>query len=541
MMALVFQLPAPAYVERWTGSFGEFRGDHLHLGWDCGSGLDLGGVVQAPAEGWIAYAGPLGAYGNAILLRHPGGWTSLFAHLRAFAPPLSAEGGGRWFAPGEMPVQAGQTIGFIGESGRGPPHLHWETRMGSFAYDPGLLVDLPKELLPEVTRLYFLPQFRGVPFVVEANVEGYGRVRGPPPGEYAILVESRVRAEVGVLAPQRVEARGGAFCGEVGSWRWKLGARATRVYEMALSGFGPTTYTFLVRPRPGCAPVWAAEEPLLVRVQMGDAVTVVRVMPGDGEGRLPVPPDWREIPAFIWRGGLFLQKPVRLRKAGMEEKREGWLPLAGLGEVRWFEVLGERFRGSGVYANPGGKMQLGPLTLLLPEGGWFLGGVLQEASLPERDYASPVFWVTGSPWKAVRLQAETEARVSLYWWDGRRERWRFVTEFQGEAEIPGPGLYALIRDVEPPKMHEAYWYAGGLAVSVEDDSAVRPKAQVRPRPEAVQWDPDWQHFVVFYEDWPERVELYVEDIFGRGQWLTVRPAAVEKRIGKVLRWRVQKS
>jgi murein DD-endopeptidase MepM/ murein hydrolase activator NlpD len=85
-----------------------------------------GNPILAADNGIVAYAGKeLRGFGNLLLIKHAGGWTSAYAH----ANRLLVKRGDR--------VKRGQTIGTIGTSGGVTrPQLHFELRRGSRAVDP---------------------------------------------------------------------------------------------------------------------------------------------------------------------------------------------------------------------------------------------------------------------------------------------------------------------------------------------------------------------------------------------------------------------
>jgi murein DD-endopeptidase MepM/ murein hydrolase activator NlpD len=70
--------------------------------------------VRAAAGGYVAYSGPFRGYGNTVLLVHPGGAVTLYAHLTTALARLRTK------------VRRGQNIGLSGSTGvsRGP-HLHF--------------------------------------------------------------------------------------------------------------------------------------------------------------------------------------------------------------------------------------------------------------------------------------------------------------------------------------------------------------------------------------------------------------------------------
>ena len=88
--------------------------------------LPEGTSVKAAESGVVAYAGSeLKGYGNLVLIRHPNGYVSAYAHNGAVAVKR-----------GET-VKRGQTIAKSGQSGNvASPQLHFELRKGSTPVDP---------------------------------------------------------------------------------------------------------------------------------------------------------------------------------------------------------------------------------------------------------------------------------------------------------------------------------------------------------------------------------------------------------------------
>ncbi len=122
-----------------TGTFGELRANHFH------AGLDLRGAVGTPV--YAVGAGHVsrikiqaGGYGQAIYVRHPEGYSSVYAHLDRLTEPLmdyvrSAQYQREEFAvdlrpdPARFPVARGEQIGVVGDRGYSfGPHLHFEMR-----------------------------------------------------------------------------------------------------------------------------------------------------------------------------------------------------------------------------------------------------------------------------------------------------------------------------------------------------------------------------------------------------------------------------
>jgi murein DD-endopeptidase MepM/ murein hydrolase activator NlpD len=84
-----------------------------------------GEPVIAAADGVIAFAGPLAAFGNLVLIRHAGGWNTVYGHLRKLAVTRG------------QAVKRGQPIGEAGATGAASePQLHFEILNGRQAVNP---------------------------------------------------------------------------------------------------------------------------------------------------------------------------------------------------------------------------------------------------------------------------------------------------------------------------------------------------------------------------------------------------------------------
>jgi Peptidase family M23 len=99
-------------------------------------GLDLaapiGTLVRAPNAGRVVLARSFRKYGNAIVLDHGGGITTLYMHMSA----LLAREGER--------VTTGQPIGRVGMTGVATgPHLHWALYVRGTAVNPAFWTQIP--------------------------------------------------------------------------------------------------------------------------------------------------------------------------------------------------------------------------------------------------------------------------------------------------------------------------------------------------------------------------------------------------------------
>jgi murein DD-endopeptidase MepM/ murein hydrolase activator NlpD len=130
-------LRSPVEFSRVSSGFGR-RFHPIFNNWRAHTGVDFaapqGTRVLASADGEVVSAGVRGGYGNAIILRHGGGITTLYGHLSRFAAGLRAG----------THVKQGDVIGYVGHTGWATgPHLHYEFRVAGIYQDP-LRVALPK-------------------------------------------------------------------------------------------------------------------------------------------------------------------------------------------------------------------------------------------------------------------------------------------------------------------------------------------------------------------------------------------------------------
>jgi len=99
------------------------RGISSHDGIDIGA--PEGTPIRAIEKGEVIYSDQLRGYGNIIIVRHTGGFISVYAHNEA---NLVREG---------QAVSRGEVIARVGNTGRVTgPHLHFEIRKHNAAQDP---------------------------------------------------------------------------------------------------------------------------------------------------------------------------------------------------------------------------------------------------------------------------------------------------------------------------------------------------------------------------------------------------------------------
>ena len=97
----------------------------MHTGVDFAAGT--GTPIHAAGSGVVIHAGWRGGYGRTVMIRHPSGHVTLYAHQSRIAPGISKG----------VHVAQGQIIGYVGASGRTTgPHLHFEVRIKGKPVNP---------------------------------------------------------------------------------------------------------------------------------------------------------------------------------------------------------------------------------------------------------------------------------------------------------------------------------------------------------------------------------------------------------------------
>jgi murein DD-endopeptidase MepM/ murein hydrolase activator NlpD len=117
--------------------FGPLPGGQKNDGIDIKA--DMGAPVRAAADGEVVYAGDqVPGYGNLVLLKHPDGWATAYAHL------------GHIDVKNQQKVTQGQQIGLAGQTGGvSQPEVHFEVRYAAVpGQDRARPVD-PKLVLPK--------------------------------------------------------------------------------------------------------------------------------------------------------------------------------------------------------------------------------------------------------------------------------------------------------------------------------------------------------------------------------------------------------
>lgn len=123
-------LRSPLEFSRITSGFA-MRFHPVLNKWRAHQGVDYGAPtgtrVKATGDGVVEFAGRQGGYGNLVILRHNGSYSTRYAHLSGFAQSLRKG----------MRVAQGDVIGFVGATGLATgPHLHYEFRINNEYRNP---------------------------------------------------------------------------------------------------------------------------------------------------------------------------------------------------------------------------------------------------------------------------------------------------------------------------------------------------------------------------------------------------------------------
>lgn len=121
--------------------------DGHHDGYDLAAAA--GTPIRAAKSGKVTFAGRRGGYGQAVILAHAGGWSTLYGHASRLA-----------VKPGQA-VNAGQVIAYVGSTGHSTgPHLHYELRRNGRAVDPALTLASGRPALGPKAKIARKPRTR---------------------------------------------------------------------------------------------------------------------------------------------------------------------------------------------------------------------------------------------------------------------------------------------------------------------------------------------------------------------------------------------
>jgi murein DD-endopeptidase MepM/ murein hydrolase activator NlpD len=127
-------LRSPVEFSRISSDYSASRLNPFLHKWRAHKGIDfaapLGTRVWATAEGTVVYAGWMTGYGNLVVIKHQGRYSTAYGHLSRFAHGLHSG----------QHVSRDEVIGYVGMTGWATgPHLHYEFRVDGKQRNPRLI------------------------------------------------------------------------------------------------------------------------------------------------------------------------------------------------------------------------------------------------------------------------------------------------------------------------------------------------------------------------------------------------------------------
>lgn len=184
-----------------SSSFGEDRGSRFHMGIDLRTGGVTGKTVYAAADGHVSRVRcSAWGYGKAVYIQFDSGYSAVYGHLDDFYEELrdyvrrhqherKSYNVDLTPAPGQFRVRRGQPIAKSGDTGSGPPHLHFEPRdPQGRPINPRLLgMSWSDNTPPTPTKILVTPagpedsvNGGAAPVALTLKAEGPGRYASPP-------------------------------------------------------------------------------------------------------------------------------------------------------------------------------------------------------------------------------------------------------------------------------------------------------------------------------------------------------------------------
>ena len=165
-----------------SGSFGELRETHFHMGIDLRTGGAEGKKVFAVDDGYLSVISlQSSGYGKRLQIVHPNNKETVYAHLSSFSPKIT-----RFITniqrkkkknelkvtlkPKKIPIKKGELIGLSGNTGSSEgPHLHFEVRNHENAMYYNPLHYLPEQNDTEFPKISEIILF---PLSLKSNING---------------------------------------------------------------------------------------------------------------------------------------------------------------------------------------------------------------------------------------------------------------------------------------------------------------------------------------------------------------------------------
>jgi len=267
-------LPYPKFAPpleiplRLSGGFAELRAAHFHAGLDFRTQGVTGKRVLSSEKGFVSrVVVSAGGYGKAVYVNHPGGWTTVYAHLERFNDKLA-----QWVENYQydhqtfaidipvdealFPVERGELLGYSGNTGSsGGPHLHYEVREanGEKPLNPHLFgMQVPDKTPPVLKTLLLMPLTPGGAIQGLAQKQKIQLVSGVSGARYqpANKEEFLFTGNIGVALEAFDTSEGSV--GRSGIYSLSLYVDSTLFYSRTNNGFayGENRFTLAMKAYP---------------------------------------------------------------------------------------------------------------------------------------------------------------------------------------------------------------------------------------------------------------------------------------------------
>jgi len=522
-----------------TSSFGEYRGTRFHMGLDFSTNGVEGAPIRAARSGRIfRVRAQAHGYGLCVELRHADGYSSLYAHLAAFAPDLAKAIAQKGMDPAtlfgelalDLPAEAGTLLAYSGESGAGLPHLHFELRDATGAAVNPLSLDFPA--LKNSMKLSPL-RLRLVPLSPGSRVNGSPWPLWLGQEENRVFFQGTLGLEVetallngrgSVMGVEEIQITMGNHRAGWVPTRLPYGRNpAGRVFNLAKSSLGPSRYLYRFDEGAGSAGL-QDHRGLGAITASGSCEIVVKgggrqkrrtlhleqVPPGEPMA-LPraAPFPASDLALAPWLDQLHFADPAK-RFSPTDLRAERGIPSASMAVPPMGPLLLKDKRGT-PFALPCAMLtgaetrHLGPFSIsagkALPQS---VAMVLIEAPAamrpPGLQLTSPVllFGWEGFLAGEITLKAVEEGTPAVYAWSYNKKKWQFWG--LGSETIPLEYLAPMVLafDLEnpvvgKPRLHDFFSGRQRLIPMKDDGSGIHPASiHISSAGKKVShlWDPD---------------------------------------------------
>lgn len=489
-----------------TATFGEYRGDHFHMGLDFSTGGQEGLEIRPASAGQVfRVRAQAHGYGKCVYIKHADGWVTVYAHLAGFGPLLSQAIQKLGYQPDaefgtlnvDLAVNAQTLLAHSGESGAGLPHFHFELRdRNNRPVDP-LGFGFPKLALQE--RLV-LEAIWVLPLAADSTVN-HGRLpavvtefpaRIQAAGAVGFLVQASIRDRRGnTLAPRSLKVTSGDQT--LIDWSPRRIAfdaykQAGLVYDQARSGFGDTRYLYACDERAN-GPEFKTllpldvQNPVALRCRIEGIQTsleeILELDPQASKVRLESGDEGPSVQATSlslrgWSSRIHIEPQIAGTLAqptavtGLKAKvARSFVVEAGSAANAWAwrteQGNLERIIGA-LPRQPEFTYPVGPYTLsltgteTLPDQVVWLEPADPRIQMEALEYLSPVirFGREGYPTPGLQLTFQTgrQQHVGAFAWSYSRKKWVFwsseVTDQRIRVHLDYTVPMVIARDISPP-------------------------------------------------------------------------------------------